>query len=331
VIGCGAISSVHFEAIRACPEAELYAVCDIDRERAEKTSEKYGCRYYTDYLEMLLDEEIDAVHICTPHYLHAPMAIAAMKAGKHVLCEKPMAIKALDAQEMIKVSEETGKQLGICFQNRCNTTSERIRELIDSGKLGAVLGGKAFVTWHRDEAYYASGEWRGSWEKEGGGVLINQSIHTLDLLQWFMGNPAKIKGSIDTRYLKDFIEVEDTAEAAILFKSGISGLFYATNGYCVDSPVSIELVCEKGLIRLDEELVIKYDDGKTEHMTNSDKATGKKAYWGSGHKALINDFYKSLAFGKKFAIGGREAIITLKLINGIYESGRTGKYSVIED
>lgn len=184
IIGCGSIHTVHAEALVSSAHANLYAVCDIDEARASNSAEKYNCRAFSDYHEMLNDSNIDVVHICTPHYLHAPMAIAAMKSGKHVLCEKPIATSTGDAEEMIRVSRETGKKLGICFQNRYNTTSQKIKDTLVSGKAGKILGAKAFVTWHRDKSYYDSGEWRGTWEKEGGGVLImgdgdNYSIHGL--------------------------------------------------------------------------------------------------------------------------------------------------------
>ncbi|HEY5561686.1 MAG TPA: Gfo/Idh/MocA family oxidoreductase [Clostridiaceae bacterium] len=326
IIGCGSISSLHIDAIVKSEKTNLYAVCDVDGDKALEVAGKYGCKSFLDYKEMLKDENIDVVHICTPHYLHAPMAIEAMKAGKHVLTEKPMAIATLDAEEMIKVSQSTGKQLGVCFQNRFNTTSQKIKEILDSGKVGKILGGMAFVTWHRDESYYNSGAWRGTWNQEGGGVLINQAIHTLDLLQWFMGDVSKIKATVDTRMLKDVIEVEDTAEATIIFRSGANALFYATNCYCIDAPVRIELVCEKAKIRLEEDLTIKYDNGEIEYFTDADKATGEKAYWGCGHKVLINDFYNKLLDGKDFDIDGKQGIKVVKLFNAIYKSNKVKEF-----
>lgn len=326
IIGCGAIHKLHADAISNSPHSTLIAVCDIDAEKAKAAASQYGSHYYTDYMEMLENKEIDVVHICTPHYLHAPMAIDAMRKGKHVLTEKPIAINLDDAGEMIRVSGETARTLGVCFQNRYNTTSIKIKEMLMSGKSGRILGIRAFVTWHRDEKYYASGDWRGSWEKEGGGVLINQSIHTLDLVQWFMGDIDRIKGSWDIRLLKGCIEVEDTAEATIIFKNGATGLFYATNCYAADAPVEIEIVCENMLLRLSGDLTVKYKDKEAEHFHDVDSKTGGKSYWGCGHAALIEDYYSKLLNGEKFCIGGREAITALKMIHAIYESSRTGEY-----
>lgn len=326
VIGCGNISGIHMDALSALPDVTLYAVCDIDENKAAKAAEKYNCKYYTDYREMLKDSSIDSIHICTPHYLHAPMAIDSMFAGKHVLCEKPIAITSEDAQEMIRVSGETGKKLEICFQNRYNATSVKIKEILDSGSAGRILGAKAFVTWKRGKDYYASGAWRGTWEQEGGGVLINQSIHTLDLLQWFLGDIDKIKGNADTRLLGDYIEVEDTAEATIVFKNGATGLFYATNCYATDSPVEIEIFCEKAVLKLSDGLTVTYKDGRTEHITEADTKTGGKAYWGSGHAALIKDFYRRLGTGEDMPIDGFQALTSLKMIEAVYKSTKTREY-----
>ena len=178
LIGCGAIASLHRDALLACPGVRIAAVCDIVPERAEAMSVSIGAaapdnglvRVYEDWHRMLAEAKLDGVHLCTPHFLHPPMAIEAMRAGLHVLTEKPMGIAVADVEEMVRVSSQTGKRLGVCFQNRYNTTSARMRELIDSGRVGRVLGGRAVVTWKRDAGYYGSGPWRGTWDEEGGGT-----------------------------------------------------------------------------------------------------------------------------------------------------------------
>ncbi len=324
VIGCGRIFSVHADSIMKCADANLYAVCDSDKERAEEAAKKYQCKAFGDYKELLNDKLIDVVHICTPNNLHASMVICAMQLGKHVLTEKPMAVTVADAQEMIKVSKDTGKLLGVCFQNRYNTTSIKVKELLASGKAGRVLGGRAFMTWKRDREYYASDAWRGTWDQEGGGALINQAIHTLDLVQWFMGDVEKVEGSIHTRLLKDDIEVEDTGEATIVFKDGTVALFYASNNYCTDAPVSIELVCENAVIVMNEELSIKYKSGEIETVIDIDPATGAKSYWGNSHKVLIEEFYHSIINGGTAQIDGEQGIISLKMIHGVYGEANRG-------
>jgi len=326
IIGCGSISSVHADSIRKSGKAELAAVCDIDTQRMDMAVQKYHTKGYENYKDVLSDQSIDVVHICTPHYLHSQIALEALKAGKHVLTEKPMAISTGAAGEMIDISNKTGKRLGVCFQNRYNTTSVKIKELLKSGKAGRIIGGKAFVTWFRTDKYYTESGWRGTWEKEGGGVLINQSIHTLDLLQWFMGDVESIKANVDTRKLKDVIEVEDTADVYIKFKNNATALFYATNCYVQNSPVEIEIVCENAVLKLCQDLEIKYKDGTVEKVADVDRLTGEKAYWGSGHSALIDDFYSKIISGEDFPIDGCEGIKTIKIIEAIYKSSRNREF-----
>ena len=333
IIGCGGIAQTHRDALFACPDAEIAAVCDIVPERAEAMAKGIRqdnplngpVRVFENWREMLAVRDLDSVHLCTPHFLHAEMAIEAMKAGKHVLTEKPMAISVSDAVEMNRISAETGMRLGVCFQNRYNATSRRMRAILDSGVVGAVRGGRAFVTWNRGTDYYASGPWRGTWKEEGGGVMINQAIHTLDLMQWMLGRPVSLKGSIDTRLLSGIIEVEDTAEALIRFEKGVNGIFFATNNYCTDAPIQFDIVCERATLRLDDVLTIRYDDGETETVTESVIATGEKAYWGCGHTVLVADWYRAMKAGETFPIDGETALTTLKLVLGIYESSRIGE------
>ncbi len=320
IIGCGTISNMHLDAASNSVYTKLITAVDSDEKKAKEAASKYGCSFHTDYRSVLKDPSVDVLHLCTPHYLHAPMAIEAMHSGKHVLSEKPMAISLDEAQNMMTAEKTTGKKLGICFQNRYNSTSVKIKEILQSGKAGRVLGAKASVAWHRDEAYYLNSDWRGTWEKEGGGVLINQAIHTLDLLQWLMGEIESIKGSYFKSLLDHAIEVEDTANAVIRFKNGVSALFYATNCYVENSPVQIELVCEKAVIKLEGELTINYSNGTTEYYQNTNPVTGEKAYWGDSHSHLIQDFYKCILSNEAFSVDGQQGIIALKMVKAIHTS-----------
>jgi len=254
------------------------------------------------------------------------MAIEAMRSGRNVFTEKPISISSSEAEEMISVSEETGKKLGVCFQNRYNNTSVRLKEILDSAELGRIIGAKAFVTWHRDEDYYADSGWRGTWDKEGGGVLINQAIHTLDLLQWFLGEVDMLKGNADTRLLGKVIEVEDTAEATIIFKNGATALFYATNCYVTNSPTEIEIICENAKAFLSGDLTISYNSGEIETIPLIDMKTGAKSYYGNGHMAIINDYYTRLLNNEEIAVDGQQGIVSVKIIEAIYESSKLGKF-----
>lgn len=322
VVGCGAISPMHMDALTNFSNRKLYAVADINPERADDFSKKYGCKAYYNFDDLLEDDNIDVLHICTPHYLHAEMLIKGLKAGKHVLCEKPLAISLAQADEVIKTAQACDRMVGICFQNRYKDTSQKVMELLSSGRAGKVLGAKGIVTWHRDKNYYASSDWRGKWSTEGGGVLINQAIHTIDLLRWFLGDVENVEGNISTRIIDDFIEVENSAEALISFKEGIKALVYATSCYCIDSPVEIEIVCENAKIFMDDSLLISFNDGTKESYSDIDINTGGKPCWGDYHCRLIDDFYDCIINGRKFPVDVAEGYKTLKIVLDIYDSNR---------
>lgn len=318
VVGCGAIFENHALGINNLKNANLYAVCDTNIERLNEKAEKYNCKAFSSFDELIRDEEVDVIHICTPHYLHVPMAIEAMKNGKHVLLEKPMALDAQQAQQLVDCEEKYKVSLGICFQNRFNSTNIRVKELIESGCLGKIYSVKATLYWHRDEEYYLKSDWRGRWATEGGGLLINQAIHTLDLLMWFFGDVEKVEATVSNHKLKNIIEVEDTSEAYIKFKNGVEGYFYGTNTYPINEAVSIEIVSENANIKLQERLEVIYNNGSKETLEEVRKK-GEKGYWGLSHGKLIEKFYSCINH-KKFEICPEEGIKSLQFIEKIRES-----------
>lgn len=332
VIGCGAISSVHLKAVSANPSAQLLAVVDIDAALAEKTAQQYGSSFYTDHHEMLKRDDIDVVHICTGHYLHAPMAVDALRAGKHVLTEKPMAENKAAAQTMLDAAEANPDvQLGVIFQNRYNPASIIMKKYAESEELGKLICMKGLVTWFRGAGYYAT-EWKGKWATEGGGVLINQAIHTLDLLSWLGGEVASVKGTISTDSLESVIEVEDTAHAHLVFENGTTAIFYATNAYRTNSPVEVEMIFEKGKLYLRGDILVLEQNGTqtvlSEPVVND---LGEKSYWGVSHGAQIADFYDHIQAGKPFWLNGPEGYKAFRLVMDIYESSRTGKRIVYQE
>jgi len=320
VVGCGAIAPMHINSLLDFSDRKLYAVADIIKERADDFSRRFNCKAYYSFDDVLEDDNIDVIHICTPHFLHAEMIIRGLRAGKHVLCEKPLAISFSQAEEILKAAESCQRIAGICFQNRYKETSRKVKELLSSGRVGKVLGAKAFVTWHRDRNYYASSPWRGKWATEGGGVLINQAIHTIDLLRWFLGDVDRVEGTISTRLINDVIEVENSAEALISFKSGVNALLYATSCYCVDSPVVIEIFCESARIFMDDSLTVTFSDGSKEFYHEVDINTGCKLCWGDYHCRLIDEFYNCIASGRPFPVSLEEGYKTLKIVLDIYKS-----------
>jgi UDP-N-acetyl-2-amino-2-deoxyglucuronate dehydrogenase len=219
LIGCGKVGTIHAEALRDLPESEFVAVCDAQRERADAFAGRFGTRVYTDVGTMLAESGVQAVVLGTPHPLHAGATIQAAEAGVHVLVEKPMAANLEDCDAMLSAARRAGIKLGVISQRRLYEPVLRMRAAIDAGKIGTpVLGVFTMYSW-RDPDYYRSDPWRGKWATEGGGVLVNQSPHQLDLLRWFMGEIEEISGDWANLNHPE-IEVDDTAVATVRFTSG---------------------------------------------------------------------------------------------------------------
>ena len=323
VIGLGAIFETHFAAIKNGGFTTLCAVCDIKNEKLSAALEKIAdenVKGYTDYKEMIDTEKPDVVHVCTPHYLHRDMAVYALEAGCDVYLEKPAAMNAKEAMEIVEASERCGKKVCVSFQNRVIPTNALAKEIVDDARYGKLLGIRAEMTWSRGGAYYTESGWRGTWEKEGGGVLMNQSIHTLDLMYCFGGKVERVEGSVALRKNRGTIEVEDTAEATIWFENGVTGIFYATNCHAVSTPAELELVCERGSLLIRNDRLYVNADGVLREATTNDGAAVGKAVWGAGHVAMIGEFYKSI-----LGEGGDYCYISdgyrvLEIIEGIYGS-----------
>ena len=318
LVGCGDISPMHLEAIAADPDATLVAVADVDLDAAMAASAHYGGRAYADLDATLDGERLDVLHVCTPHHLHAPMAIAALQRGVHVLLEKPVATTMTDAEAVAEAAAAGSAMVGVCFQNRYNSTSRRIRALLDSGAVGAVLGGRASVTWFRDAGYYLRRPWRGTWAQAGGGVLINQAIHTLDLLQWYLGDVVEVFGQAGQLALADVMEVEDTAALRLIHDGGAVSLFLASNGYGENAPITLELRTERARLRLDGDLRVEWVDGHVEVVTETVPSNGERAYWGASHGLLIQDFYAHVRSRRHFWIDAAEAMKALRILTAVY-------------
>jgi UDP-N-acetyl-2-amino-2-deoxyglucuronate dehydrogenase len=324
IVGCGSIAKVHAECIQGFGNHRLVAFADINLEKANQFAAQYKGNAYSSYENMLEKEEIEVLHICTPHYLHVPMAIYALEHGVHVFMEKPPVISREQLAELQKLS--TDKQLGICFQNRYNPSVIKVKKVLESGKAGKICGARGIVTWNRMEAYYRESNWRGKLSTEGGGALINQSIHTLDLLAYFLGTPVSVDAVMANHHLKGIIEVEDMMEAFIRFKDGINACFYTTTAYFADVPPLIEIACENMTIRMEDlDVTYYYKDGKTEKPVIENRLGLGKSYWGAGHKDCIADFYDSILEKRPFALNLSTLLKTIQLMLGTYESARTGK------
>ncbi len=316
IVGVGSIAPSHINALLKIGH-EIVALCDLIEERCARAKERFAlnCPIYTDYRVMLKETRPDCVHICLPHYLHAPVACEALSMGINVLCEKPLAISHRQLEELEAAVKTSSARLGVCHQNRYNDTSLEVKSFLE-GK--AVSTATATLSWCRDADYYAEATWRGRWETEGGGVMINQALHTLDLLQWLCGMPAEAVATVANHTLKDKIEVEDTAFGIFRVNDTTNFIINATNASHYSMPVHVSVATTEGEVVefSGKHLLIcgryaKTDDKKPEF--------GKPVY-GNGHCRLIADFYDCLATGRAFPIDYYEARKVIELILAMYES-----------
>lgn len=325
IIGCGRISVMHAEALKALDCADFVACCDVKPDRAEATAEKYGVKAYTSYEEMLEKENLDCVHICLPHYLHAKVAIYAFNHGVNVLSEKPMDVDYQSAERAVKIAKEKGVLYGVIFQCRYNNSAVLVKNAIESGRLGKIISARSTLTWTRPDEYYAESDWKGTWDKEGGGVIIDQAIHSIDLVNWMVSSvPESVSVSMANRGHKA-VRVEDSAEGLITYKNGVKYGFYCMNNYGCDEPIEIRLFCEKGKAVFGyDDAYITYNDGTTEEAHQDDNVVeydGAKDYWGFQHGRQIKQFYNACLGNEKLEISGEEALKTHKLIMDIYDKG----------
>ena len=323
VVGCGAIHKNHINGILASGH-KICALCEIDEARARATAaELEGVRIYTDYEAMLDAERPDAVHICTPHYLHAKMSIVALERGINVLCEKPLCINRTELERVIAAASASKAQLGVCHQNRYEPKFLELKKRAGENPAGAL----GVVAWQRDADYYASGEWRGKWLTEGGGVMINQALHTLDLLQWIAGEPVRVTAHIANDHLKDEIEVEDTATALFETADGRRLNFFATTACGVSFPAQLHVKSQDGR-KLYADTKLLTENGEPVCVEDQDSEQIGKAVWGRGHARLISDFYRCVATGEHFSIDAVEGGKVIRLILSMYESNgkRTDVY-----
>ena len=325
IIGCGRISVMHLASIQALQTVTLVCVCDNKKERADEAAEKYGVKAYYDYEEMLDNEHLDAVHLCLPHYLHSKVAIAAFKRGIHVLTEKPMDVDLHSAEKAVKTAKEKGVLYGVIMQCRYNNSARLVKKAVESGKLGKIISARSTLTWTRPDEYYQESDWKGTWDKEGGGVVIDQAIHSIDLVNWVVNSEIeRVSCSMSNRGHK-IVDVEDSAEGLVTYKNGVRYGFYCMNNYGCDEPIEIKLYCEKGKVTFGyDDAYIEYNDGSKEEAhqdENTVEYEGGKDYWGFQHIRQINQFYKACLGEELLEISGEEALKTHKIIMQIYEQG----------
>ncbi|MEL4015875.1 Gfo/Idh/MocA family protein [Dryocola clanedunensis] len=338
IIGCGAIHRLHAEAIQQNSSIHLRAIVEANADSGLILAGRYGCSYYADYRELLQDQELDVVHICTPHDLHKEMIIATLAAGKHVFTEKPVALNCGEIKQIKAALAQSDARLGVCYQNRLNTSSQAIKSLLESGQLGKMLGIKALLTWSRTPDYYQQSGWRGRLSREGGSLLINQAIHTLDLMQWFAGGVSAVKGVTESTFLADATEGEDTAVANMMMTNGARGIFYATNGYTTDSPLLLEIHCEQGLLQLNDNNLWLIKEGEKQLLASDTLPVKKqKCYWGSSHQLAINQFYHAVQTPADTPVAANQYVDihqaekSLCLVEAIYRSSQLRRWIMLKE
>lgn len=326
IVGCGCIFTMHATSADHLKNSKIVGVCDIKEDRANKAAEKYNCKAYYDYKEMINKDIIDVVHVCVPHYLHPIISKYAIEQGVNVLCEKPMSIKYEDGVRNVELAEEKGVKYGIIFQCRYNNASKLVKEYLDNGTLGKVISARVVLTWCKPDEYYSLSDWKGTWDKEGGGVVIDQAIHSLDLANWFINDEiADVQANLSNRG-HEIMEVDDTAEGFIRYKNGATLGFWAMDNYGCDDAIEIRLFCENGKVVMDyDKAEIFLNDGKkisAETTIDPDVFyEGGKEYWGFQHIREIEDFYNAVEKDIEPTISGREALKIQKLICEIYDKG----------
>lgn len=330
IIGAGMISSFHARSIKELEGAELVAIAGRSKENAQKLAEEFNVPFYLDYHELLRRNDIQVINICTPSGLHMEPTLAAAKAGKHVIVEKPLEINLERADRMIEACRSSGVKLACIFQNRFFSETVRLREAVDSGRLGKLILGDAYVKWYRDQQYYDSVDWRGTLEGDGGAALINQSIHTIDLLQWIMGPVDTIFGKTGTFTHK--IEGEDLGLAILNFSSGAMGVIEGSTSTYPGFPERLEVHGEKGSIIL-EGGNIKAWIIQGEEQIPADHGPEKKGVGASspmaisykGHKAQIGDMIEAIRMDRDPIVDGHEAKKSLQIVRAIYQSSASGQ------
>ncbi|MDQ0820784.1 UDP-N-acetyl-2-amino-2-deoxyglucuronate dehydrogenase [Arthrobacter sp. V4I6] len=329
VIGCGDVSSVHFGAIAKLEDVELVAVCDTDPGRLAAAVAGYGVPGFADHLSLLAKLNPDVVHISTPHHQHAAPAADCLERGVNVIVEKPLAHTLAEGHRLMEATAGSSAKIAVCFQNRYNATSQAMHALLSSGELGAVLGASATVMWQRSAEYYLNRPWRGSWAGGGGGLMMNQAIHTVDLLQWLVGDVVSLSGNASTRFLRGAIEVEDTAEFVAEHAGGARSAFYATLANAVNAPVTLDIVTEQATLSLRGDLTVTHQDGRVEVVPERLAESGGRAYWGVSHELLIADFYARLGEDGPFWIDPSEAAKSLRIVKEIYRQSYPELHDIV--
>jgi len=336
IVGCGMIANFHAKAIADTEGAKLVACVDRNPDLASAFGEKQGCRPHSTLESMLADPDVQAVSICTPSGVHLDPAVAAAEAGKHVIVEKPLEITTERCDQIISACEKAGVRLTVTFQSRFHESSKLMKKAVEADRFGKITMGDAYVKWYRSQEYYDSGAWRGTWALDGGGALMNQAIHSVDLLVWLMGPVAEISAMTATM-THERIEVEDVAVANLKFNSGALGVIEATTTSYPGALKRIEISGSHGSAVLEEE---DLKDWQFAEETDEDEQirlemTGQTDSGGGaadpsainhhGHTMVFEEFISSIIEDRPSLVDGHEGRRSVEVIQAIYESAKSGQ------
>ena len=337
IVGSGMISEFQAKAIEALPEARLAGFYDRVSELAQKRAAQFGVQAYPTLDDLLGDSQAGAVSICTPSGSHLEPALAAAGAGKHLMVEKPMEVTTERVDQIIAACEKNGVTLGAIFPRRFQESSRLVKRAIETGRFGTIALADVYIKWYRTQEYYDSGGWRGTWKLDGGGALMNQGIHGIDLLQWLMGGVDSVVGFTDTLSHQN-IEVEDTATASLRFRTGALGTIEGSTGCWPGSRIRVEIGGSQGSVVMEDETIITWTfENETPEDEDIRKRCGPReglsgggaadpsAIDFEGHRLQFDDFVQSIHAGRRPFCDGVEARAAVDIITGIYRSAREGK------
>jgi len=333
IVGAGNIGALHALAIQRIPYAKLCAVCDTDEARARDLAQKYGARWGTDLEKLIAQSNIEVVNVCTPSGLHMDPAIAAAEAGKHVMVEKPIEITVSRADRIIEAARKHNVTLGVFFPSRFTEGVRAARDAIKAGRLGRLVLCDAYVKWYRSQEYYDRGGWRGTWALDGGGALMNQGIHTVDLLQWLGGPIEHI--CAHTRTLAHRMETEDTAVAIVDYRSGALGVIQAATSAWPGQPSRLEISGDRGTVALEEGIITQWKladarPGEERAMLDLERAAGTGASDPLGigheqHQKQMEEFIAAVRAHRSPLVDGSEGRKAVEIIEAVYRAAETGQ------
>lgn len=332
IVGCGMISEFQADAIRKVSGARVAAFCDTIKAAAEARVAQFGGKAYASIEDLLHNPDIDAISICTPSGMHMEAAVAAANAKKHVMVEKPIDVTLDRVDQIIAACRKNGVKLGAIFPRRFMDSSRQLKQAIDSGRFGTIVLADVYIKWYRTQEYYAQGGWRGTFRYDGGGALMNQGIHGIDLLQWLLGGVQKVSAFAATR-AHTGIEVEDVAVASVQFRSGALGAIEGTTGAWPGTKIRIEVSGSDGTVVMEDESFCTWqfrnETPEDEAIRKrfgpgmghaSGGATDPRAINSEGHRRQFEDFVAAIRDNRPPRIDGAEARSAVAIITAIYRS-----------